>query len=389
MNPWYESGNQHRELADLLLILNDACIVLSVKGTDGTPKSNERLRLWLSKKTWDGSKAAKTAAQRLARVNIAAKNLWDEERTFPAGSLKPVCGIALLECSQEPYKPIEFAPRQPKSGMPIHFLSLNDFLNVVTLLGSIWDVFHYFEQRQTVLETFTGINQERPILAYYTLRSPDLKGVLVADKQRLCDLHQLHMLENIPSYSERDRLSGYVNAVVHELHERHPEMESFVPPELRSSVEPKDRRSAYLQMAAMLNSLPSSNKAWIGRRIESLLETAKQSGTGGCFGYKRFRSEPVFVFAVFSKLSRTERTRALHRLLQAGLCRYGTSEGLGVAYTAQGEADSGFDIEWIRGMKTFSDETHKLGEECFPAVEALHATPFGEARPYTPKNSTG
>lgn len=386
LNPKYSSANLTKELADLLLVLDKECIVVSLKGTDATLKEDQQLRRWLTKKTWEGSKAAKTAIQRMARVSFSGKSLWGEERKFAPGSLTVRCGIALLECSQEPFKTIEFDIKQPKAQVPIHFLSLNDFLNVVNWLGSIWDVFNYFSKRAEIIHTFNGVNQERPVLAYYTLRSRDLAGILNEDKEKLCELHQLHLLDNLSNYKERDRLAGHVNAVAHELHTRHPQMETFVPPELMPHVEPKEKRSAYLKMAAMLNALPSSNKVWIGRQIENLQQTVSRSSEGGCLAFKRLHGEPVFVFACFPRLSRTERIRALHRLLPAALYRYKTSEGLGIAYEADERSDMGFDLEWVRGVKSFDDDIRRLGEELFPQVETLHANPFGEARPYTSKN---
>ena len=318
-HPDYSSGGLHKELADMLFILHDECMVVSIKGTDDQPKPAERLRNWLRKKTWQASKGAKAGIQRLATVTFSARNLWGETREFPAGSLKPQCGIALLECSQEPFKSIEFDVEQPACQVPIHFLSLNDFLNAVMWLGSVWDVFQYFRQRANVFSTFTGINQEQPALSYYTLRAKDFKGFPEADNNELKELHNLHLLDNLENYQERERPAGYVNAVVHELHTRFPEMESLTPPELRSFVEPRDKRSAYLKMAAMLNELPMSNKANIGRRLETMLKDLKRSGQQGCFAFKRLYGQMVYVFACFSGMSRTERMRALNQLLPASI----------------------------------------------------------------------
>jgi len=387
LNAEYSSARLKKELADVLLILDEECIVISIKGTDGELKSRDRLKSWLKKKTWEGSKAAKVGIHRLGVFSFAARNLWGETREFAPSSLKPRCGICLLECSQEPFKPIDFEISQPRCEFPIHVLSLNDFLNVVMLLGSIWDVFHYFAQRACILHTFTGINQERPPLAYYTLRSKDLRGFPQAEGERLAELHQVHLLDTLSKYEARDRLGGYVNAVVHELHTRHPAVESYVPPELRQYFEPPEKRTAYLKMAAMLNALPTSNKAYIGRQLEQRLGAIKPSGQQSCFAFKRLNGRVVFVLVCFSKLSRTERMRALHRILPAGLYSYGVREGLGVAFDADDEK-SGFDLEWIGGMSDFDEDTQRMAEQLFPEPETSIANPFGEARPYRPTSET-
>jgi hypothetical protein len=98
-NVKYTSGGHLKSHpADLLFVLDDECIVVSVKGTDGEPKSEEKLKLWLKKKTGYGSQAAKVGIQRL-QIPFSAENLWGERRDFQPGSLKARCGICVLECS--------------------------------------------------------------------------------------------------------------------------------------------------------------------------------------------------------------------------------------------------------------------------------------------------
>ena len=101
LNPKYFKGGGEKELADLLLVLDDKCIVVSVKGTDERHKAETRLTSWLAKKTWEGSKQAKGGVSWLKKISFTARNLWEEERRFEPDSLKPICGLTLLECSQE------------------------------------------------------------------------------------------------------------------------------------------------------------------------------------------------------------------------------------------------------------------------------------------------
>lgn len=380
----YVSGGRPKQHpADLLLVLNRECVVVSVKGTDGRTKAPDRLRLWLEDKVWDGSKSAKTGMQRLKRVPFQARNLWDETRDFPADALMPQCGICLVECTQEPFSPIEFQMRQPDCEIPIHVLSINDFLNVVLWLGSIWDVFDYLKRRASIRSIFSGINQERPVLAFYLLRAKDFAGFASEDKARLCELHQLHMIKNLGSYAERERLAGWVNAVIHGLHTRHPDMESFVPPELEQYREPKDARRGYLQMAAMLNELPMSMKANIGREVQTMVQNLRGSGKCGCKAYRRLYEKCVFVFACFSQMSRTERIRSLKKLIDAALYRYEAMESLGVAYNADDDG-SGFDLLLCRGIPVVTADTVRLADAVFRPPDTQIANPFGEARPYSP-----
>ena len=385
MNVKFMSGNQLKSHpADLLFVLGDECIVVSVKGTDGGWKSEEKLTLWLKKKAWQGSQAAKVGIQRL-QIPFTAENLWGERREFPAGSLKARCGICVLECSQEPLHSQDFEISQPECPWPIHVLSANDLLNVTLWLGSVWDVFQYFDERTLIRSTFTGINGERFPLAYYILRSRDLSGYPTADKEALGAEFQLHMLDNLDKYSERDRFFHYVNSIVHELHTRHPEMGSFVPQQFLKDVEPSEERTAYLKMAGILNSLPSSNKANIGRRLDEMLTGLKGAiGKCGCVAHKRQYEELVFVFCGFSGMSRTDRISNMARLTEAARLKFGVSEALGVAFDADSDT-TGLDLQWARGMPSSTPDLERIATVAFGTdIETFIANPFGEARPYTP-----
>jgi hypothetical protein len=387
--PSYHTHGHKREVTDLMLVLGQECIFVSVKGTDGEEKAPERFRLWAQKKSGQASTNARVAGQRAARVDVSGVNLWGEERTFPAASLTPICGLALVECTQEIFAPIPL-PNVPgpdgTGSCPVHTLSINDFHNVVMLLGSIWDVFNYFKRRAAVSHLLPGLNMERPLVCYYTLKSrEDFSGFRAEDATELAELHQLFILDKLPEFGERDRLAGYINAVVHQLHTRHRDFEEYAPPEFRSLIEPANRRQAYLGMAARLNALPMSNKAWLGRQIESCVEQAQRVRRYQCFLYKQLLGEIVFVFAVFVGWSRREKLRGLVKLLPAAQHSTGMIEALGVAYDGEDES-MGFDLIWRRGPIEDVEAAAALATEAFPGeLETQCPTPFGDPRPYAPK----
>lgn len=389
LNPSYVTSGEKRQITDLMFLLNDECVFVSVKGTDGNEKTTERLSLWAAKKARQASKNAKTACQRAAKLEVTATNLWGETRIFPAGTLNPIFGLGVVECSQEMFEPIEFSLKHPVKVLPcpVHFISANDFLNVVMWLGSIRDVFHYFKMRQQIAGLFNGINLERPLLCYYTLRSrEDFSAFAVQDRNTLCKQHQLFLLDTLPQYAERDRLAGYVNAVIHQLHERHQDFESYAPAELKHLIESKEKRRSYLGMAAILNSLPMSNKAWIGQRIEGSIRRVRETRQSTCFFYRQLLGNVAFVFAVFTDFSRTEKMRALYQFLPAAQYSSGMAEALGVGYDADDE-NMGFELFWRRGPVEVDDSIRQLATRLFSApLETLCPTPFGEPRPYTPKS---
>jgi hypothetical protein len=266
----------------------------------------------------------------------------------------------------------------------VKLLNLNDLLNATLWLGSIWDVFQYFDKRASIRDSLTGINSERFPLAYCVLRAHDFTEFGAVNREELGAQFQLDMLDNLGRYSERNQFSHYVNSIVHELHTRHPEMDSFVPSEFRKDVERPESRAAYLEMAAMLNGLPSSNKAYIGRRLKEMLAGLKDTGQCGCFGHKRLYESTVFVFCGFSKMERTERIRSMNTLVEAALLKFDVKEVLGIAIEADDER-TGCDLRWVRGTPEVTPHLARVAEAVFGGpLETSIANPFGDARPYTP-----
>ena len=189
----------------------------------------------------------------------------------------------------------------------------------------------------------------------------------------------------MPEYGERDQHAIFINAVVHQLHTRHADFESYVPVELKHLVEPADKRSAYLGMAAMLNGLPMSNKASIGRQIGAGIKRAKETRQSRCFLYKQLLGKVAFVFAIFVGFDRADKMRSLTKFLPAAQFSSGMGEALGVAYDADDET-MGFEVLWRRGPIEATDDVRELAKRLFPGpLETQCPTPFGEPRPYTPK----
>jgi hypothetical protein len=71
-------------------------------------------------------------------------------------------------------------------------------------------------------------------------------------------------------------------------------------------------------------------------------------------------------------------------LVEAGLVKFGVSEGLGVSFDAE-DGDAGFDLRWIRGKPARTPGLERIINAVFGEnIETLIANPFGEARPYEP-----
>jgi hypothetical protein len=159
-------------------------------------------------------------------------------------------------------------------------------------------------------------------------------------------------------------------------------MNSFVPADLKLAIEPLESRNTHLVIAEMLNRLPMSQKAFIGRHINEMDGNLKGSGYSGCLGHLSRTSEPLLVFGVFSGASSTDRILKLNNFLKAAQLHRRQTETLGIGMDAD-QKDSPFDLVWMRGAPVSTPELQQLADLVFKGTEQMKmADPFGAARPY-------
>ncbi|MFC1969174.1 hypothetical protein ACFLVF_01625 [Chloroflexota bacterium] len=161
----------NRELTDLMAILDDKCLCIQIKarGSD-SPPSGKRLISWATKQLIKAGRQAKGAIRKVKTSEISAVHPWRGNVVFPSGGLVPVCGVVLVEYLGPPFKLTLEMHQQNSEGCPMHYFSLNDFLNIVDLLGTLPDIIEYLRQRAEISHDIRSIIvSERDLYATYLL----------------------------------------------------------------------------------------------------------------------------------------------------------------------------------------------------------------------------
>lgn len=358
--PQYLSKTQ-KEVCDFLIVQEGSGILVSLKAQEENAKRTENpLEKWLIKKFSAGASQAKGGIK-----TVQAQAFWcDHPRRgtvqFEPGSILLKHAIVLSEFHEIV---IDLPPDQcplHHRNVPITYLSLNDFCNLLDLLRSYKDIEHYLNARTKCSPSvLLHVGDEKAYLSYFLLRNgsfpeklelSDLKKTYHSNRQKAMELLVLRKNSNKPV-----RFMEYIADALSIRRDDLPESAKHLYDEPRQN---------YLIFQAQLSNLSFAERCVLGERFLALIDKSKQEeGHGGihyCSTIVSSQPHMVFVFVSCRGKQFDELVAICHELLTSGLSHYGKPSGLVVA-DVDGKS---FHLEMIREF-TPSDDTLNKGRELF------------------------
>jgi hypothetical protein len=131
LNPAFSDGALEREVRDLLLVLRNQVFVIQMKSQD-KERTGEKLLRWIEKETKKAASQIKGAVRTLHERAVWCEHPRRGRVTFEPNYLRPVHALAIVEAPAA----VALRTALPKvcEGIPISYLSLNDFLNLINEL---------------------------------------------------------------------------------------------------------------------------------------------------------------------------------------------------------------------------------------------------------------
>jgi len=367
------SGN--RELADLMAILDDKCLCIQIKAQGNDFPSSGRCDVnWAMKQLTAAGRQAAGAIRKVMTSEVSATHPWRGDVVFHAGALIPVCGVALVEYFGQPLVLTPKVKHWTHKGIPIHYFSLNDFLNLVDLLGTLPDVIEYVKQRCSISDDVKArVGNEQRLYATYPLDGYLRQGLSYNDVQnRWSQLTDIH--ESLDRKRKHDIFVGFYNGLIDELHHQDPDKHSYQPPELMGYVRPVSDRSSYLEIATRLNSLPYIYRREIGKHLFETVKAVKADGETRMFTYRNLGQPWVLTFLVTPDINRTLRIRQLHLLVASAKVNYGCQSVIGIACPSL-NSNQGFDYVFVDKVTYNVEEVKKISPIITKTTE-IELTPF-------------
>ena len=364
-SPQY-TAKTDKEVVDLLLVLRNKGIFISMKcQQDPYKRTGHSLARWVQKSA--------RSALRQVRGGIRtskAREFWCSHQrrgrvTFEANQIDPVRAVVIVE-TQEIVTLNQDAPLEIDS-VPVSYLSVNDFLNILVELRTINDLIRYLKARSTLgPELQRTVGTEKLFFEFYVLHggSPlDIESfheIVEENREHRSEVSRLTKMRAVANLQARsieqlsDRLSTRLESYEDGLHE-----------EFARRFDPDSSRRNYLLIQDELCDLVLDERRRLGSRLDAAVTKVKEdcSSTSMVYQVTHLDSKPdfLYVFASTKGLSRNEVIKRCHALLQGALDYYAKTRGLAVNYTQDRD---GYETVMIKSFKE-TPESRWLGKEFF------------------------
>jgi hypothetical protein len=370
-----------KEVVDLLLALGGRAIPLSLK-CQQEPGSRS-----LEKETGWVVKAATSAANQVkgALGALTGSSFWCEHPRrgrvqFSAGELRPVHGVVLVETLNPVVLPLELPLHI--DGVPISYLSVNDFCNIVQELRTIPEIEAYLDARRALpLDALRTVGTEKPLYEYYLLNDETFSGCLGPDDARLVSSARADELRSaLERKAEADRYAGLIERVADCLAERNPNYLDGLAEEYQAYFDSPEARKGYLQLQQELCDLRLAGRALLGRHFAGLIEKAERAQRPAMtYASVRYDGKPDFVYLLTSGRgeSRKELIERARTLLLGAMAFYDRRRGMAIV-----DRDSvSFEVLMLE-VPEHSIAAFHVGEQFFGKLRTDHipATLVPESR---------
>ena len=303
-----------REVADFLILQTDAGILISQKCQDNpTRRTAEKTDAWTQKK-------AKKAVSELCgalRTGSGRPTWCDHPRRgrvdFPEGLPTIRHGLVLVEV----FQPVDLNAQAVDlpldyQGIPITYLSVNDFLNLAVELRTVPEVVQYLEARRSLPSpSLRIIGDEKSLFAFYVLNDGSFHGCVGhADAHVAVTAREKQLQQRLQQKWESDRYGGILEHVANELATRNPDYATGLSPEMVARFDPQEQRTNYLKMQEVLADLRLRERVELGRQFHSVINRLSPQVQGLTFAAAHLDSKPDWVF-VFASSKGWERPHVL------------------------------------------------------------------------------
>lgn len=318
--------NTQREVADLLIEHMGKGLLLSQKAQeDPESRDDRRNELWVLKN------AKGAVAQLIGALRAPTTPFWCDHprrgRVEFSGGLPTIAhGVVVAET----LRPVDLHAAAADlpfgyAGVPITYLSINDFLNLAMQLRTVPELCAYLTARYALPESARRRFGEEQVLLEYFLLHGTFDGCRshehaeVALSARAQERHEV--LNRMVGYREG---SAHLEYVTNALATRSASCFDGISPRWAASFDPAGSRSNYLRMQEILSDLTLRERAELGQAFEVVIAALADEEEGYVHKAVRLdsKAEWVFLFASSKGVGREEVFRRIETSMRGALALY-------------------------------------------------------------------
>jgi hypothetical protein len=372
-SPQYIDKKKQKEVCDFLLVLRGNAILVSMKSQDDpSSRIGDKLKLWTIKSARNALKQAKAALNTIARKPFWCQHSRRGRIDFKQGSIHVAHVVVLTELFDDV---VDLPNELPimLGNVPVTYLSLNDFLNLVNELRAFPDITAYLDARRTLTQkSLRMVGHEVPFYKYYVLNAGSLAGCGAYADARISMAARDAEWQTVLSTSEsRHKFASIVEHVSDALATRLKNFSDGLDAQTIARFDLADNRRNYLLMQEELCDLRLAERSALGEQFVNLINQVKNSKGAENMAYTAFFTDSkldlVYVLISAKGINRATLLDRSSILLRAAMGAYGKNRGLVIA-----DRDwEGYEVQMIFGRSADSSD-EKLGEVYFTKLRVSH-----------------
>ena len=336
---------------------------------DPQKRTGHSLVRWVQKK----ANAALRQVRGAIRTSKTRKFWCSHQRrgrvSFEPNQIDPVRAVVVVEALEE--VPLDRNMPLEIDSVPVSYLSLNDFLNILFELRTINDLILYLKARDSLCpEWQRTIGTEIPLFEFYVLYggSPrkvnSLEDIIEELGRRKAEVSKLIEMRQASSLQARS-----IEQVSDSLSTRLESYEDGLDEVLACRFDPASNRHNYLLIQDELCDLVLDERRRLGAGLDNVVAGVKEKFSSKSMGYQaaHLDSKPDFLYVLSSTkgMPRNDVIKQCNALLQGGLAHYEKTRGVAVNYTQDRD---GYEVVMVNSFKE-SPESRQLGKQLFSKLE--------------------
>ena len=281
-SPKHNDPTEKEVIDHLILHKGDGLLISQKAQEDPISRSAEKNELWVLKNIQDALKPIRGSIK-----NPDDRPKWCDHprrgRVIFSTLPRIIHGVALVE-TWRPVDLNQIADKLPLNylGVPLTYMSINDFLNIVWQLRTVPAILEYLNARRDLpVACLRMVGDELPFYELYIMNGGSLKGCLgLADARRAAYTHDDLLQEALNRSEEYKFYSSQIEHVADALSTRDLNYADELPPEAVALFDKEGERKNYLILQEILTDMRLTERAVTGRQFHDVAESMRGK-TGG------------------------------------------------------------------------------------------------------------
>ncbi len=336
-SPQYLKNNIQKEVCDFLLILKGEAILISMKAQeDPLARTGDKLKQWLIKSTEKGLDQAQGALKTIKQKQFWCDHLRRGRVDFKPDSISIRHVIVITEVLGEV---VELSASFPMAieAIPVTYLSVNDFFNLVNELRAFYDISAYLEARRSLsAQSLHTIGDEIPFYKYYILNKQSFEGCCGhEDARNVVAARDADWEVELTFRPLKNEFANVIEYVSDALATRQKNYADGLNSKTIALFDSPQNRKNYLLIQEELCDLRFDERQALGMQFKRLMDKVRASkkSENMAYGVGYLDSKPdfVYVFVSAKKVSRPVLIDRTTILLRAAMTAYEKTRGMIIA----------------------------------------------------------